>query len=105
MFCGVVRPTGSLKVVWYEIDGVGGSITPMVFETANIDQRSRTVCVYVDSKDDIAIFGVWRVTQSYGGSYRGFSTFVGLSAVAEGIMCLKLEAMVEGARLASDRLF
>lgn len=100
-----MRPTGSLKVVRYEIDGVGGAITPMVSETANIHQRSRTVFVCVDSKDDIAIFGVWRATQSYDGSYCGFSTFVGLSAVAEGIMWLKLEAMVEGSRLASDRLF
>ncbi len=92
-------------MVWYEIDGVGGSITPVGSETANIHQRSRTVFVYVDSKDDITIFGVWRVTQSCDGSYCGFSTFVGLRAVAEGIMWLKLEAMVEGARLASDRLF
>ena len=35
----------------------------------------------------------------------GFGTFVGLSSVAEEIMWLKLEALVEGARLASDRLF
>ena len=58
-----MRPTGSLKVVRYEIDGVGGAITPMVSETANIHQRSRTVFVCVDSKDDIVIFGVWRVTK------------------------------------------
>ena len=35
----------------------------------------------------------------------GFGTFVGLSSVSEEIMWLKLEALVEGARLASDRLF
>lgn len=35
----------------------------------------------------------------------GFGTFVGLSSVAEEIMWLKLEALVEGARLASERLF
>ena len=84
---------------------LGVPLPRWVSETANIHQRSRTVFVCVDSKDDIAIFGVWRATQSYDGSYCGFSTFVGLSAVAEGIMWLKPEAMVEGARLASDRLF
>lgn len=35
----------------------------------------------------------------------GFGTFVGMSAVGEEIMWLKLDALVEGARLASDRLF
>ena len=35
----------------------------------------------------------------------GFGTFVGLSSVSEQIMWLKLEALVEGARLASERLF
>jgi hypothetical protein len=58
---------GVSKGGWYEIDGVEGSITPMVSETADIYQRSRTVFVYVDSEDDIAILGVWRVTQSYDG--------------------------------------
>lgn len=35
----------------------------------------------------------------------GFGTFVGLSSVNESIMWLKLEALVQGARIASDRLF
>jgi len=39
----------------------------MSCETADIYSQSRTVFVYVDSEDDIAILGVWRVTQSYEG--------------------------------------
>jgi hypothetical protein len=61
--------TGVSKGMWYETDGVEGSISPelMISETADIYQQSRTVFVYVDSEDDIATLGVWRITQSYDG--------------------------------------
>jgi TolB protein len=39
----------------------------MISETADTYPQSRTVFVYIDSEDDIAILGVWRVTQSYDG--------------------------------------
>jgi len=64
----IYAANGVSKGGWYEIDGVESSITPMVSDTADIYQQSRTVFVYVDSKDDIAILGVWRVTQSYDGN-------------------------------------
>ncbi|SVD42692.1 uncharacterized protein METZ01_LOCUS395546, partial [marine metagenome] len=43
--------TGVSKGMWYEIDGVEGSIDPklMISETADIYPQSRTVFVYVDS--------------------------------------------------------
>ena len=55
--------TGVSKGMWYEIDEVEGSINPelMVPETADIYPQSRTVFVYVDSEDDMAILGVFRV--------------------------------------------
>ena len=61
--------TGVSKGMWYEIDGVESSIDPklMISDSADIYPQSRTVFVYVDSEDGIAILGVWRVTQSYDG--------------------------------------
>jgi len=55
--------TGVSKGMWYEIDGVEGSISPelMVSETADLYPQSRTVFVYVDSEDDMAILGLFRV--------------------------------------------
>ncbi len=55
--------TGVSKGMWYEIDEVEGSINPelMIPETADIYPQSRTVFVYIDSEDDMAILGVFRV--------------------------------------------
>ena len=55
--------TGVSKGMWYEIDGVEGSISPdlAISETADLYPQSRTVFVYVDSEDDMAILGVFRV--------------------------------------------
>ena len=55
--------TGVSTGMWYEIDGVEGSISPelMIPETADIYRQSRTVFVYVDSEDDLAILGVFRI--------------------------------------------
>jgi len=55
--------TGVSKGMWYEIDGVDGSISPdlAISETADLYPQSRTVFVYVDSEDDMAILGVFRV--------------------------------------------
>jgi len=55
--------TGLSKGMWYEIDGVEGSISPdiAISETADLYPQSRTVFVYVDSEDDMAILGLFRV--------------------------------------------
>ena len=55
--------TGVSKGMWYEIDGEEGSISPglMISETADVYPVSPTVFQYVDSEDDIAILGVFRV--------------------------------------------
>ena len=55
--------TAVSKGMWYEIDGVEGSISPefAISETADIYPLSRTVFQYVDSEDDMAILGVFRV--------------------------------------------
>ena len=55
--------TGVSKGMWYEIDGVEGSISPdlAISETADLYPQSRTVFVYVDSEDDMAILGLFRV--------------------------------------------
>ena len=55
--------TGVSKGMWYEIDGVEGSISAdlAISETADLYPQSRTVFVYVDSEDDMAILGLFRV--------------------------------------------
>ena len=55
--------TAVSKAMWYEIDGEEGSISPelMISETADVYPVIPTVFQYVDSEDDIAILGVFRV--------------------------------------------
>ena len=61
--------TGISRGMWFEIDGVTGSISPdlMIPETADIYPQSRSVFAYIDSEDDLAIVGVFRITQSNDG--------------------------------------
>ena len=55
--------TGVSKGMWYEVDGVEGSISPdfAMSETAHVYPVSRTVFQYVDSEDEVAVLGVFRV--------------------------------------------
>ena len=55
--------TAVSKGMWYEIDGVEGSVSPdfAMSETADVYPVSRTVFQYVDSEDGLAVLGVFRV--------------------------------------------